>query len=141
MMATGSGRKEGSRQITLARNAGQLRLSPDAQGFDFCLAVLLTRGEADIGRLTRNLTFDVPKRGDTVEGLACDLGFIRGQDIVEVASPVCPAGCFTEAGCPIPSRVIQLAIAFVAISLKDAPCLFEVPVDVLFRPSFQSGAK
>ncbi len=122
------------RQIALARNAGQLRLGPDAQGFDFCLAVLLPRGEADIGRLTHNLTFNVVKRADTVESLACDLGFIRGPDILEVASPVCPAGGLTEAGCPIPSRVIQLAVAFVAISLKDAACLFEVTVDVLFLP-------
>ena len=43
---------ESSRQIALARNAGQLRFGPDAECFDLCFAVLLTGSKADIGRLT-----------------------------------------------------------------------------------------
>lgn len=42
-------------------------------------------GKADIRRLTGNVALDVVKCTDTVESLTCDLGFIRGPDIVEVA--------------------------------------------------------
>lgn len=49
----------GSRQIALARNAGQLRFGPDAECFDLCFAVLLTGSKADIGRLTCNVALGV----------------------------------------------------------------------------------
>jgi len=84
-------------QIALARNTGQLRLGPDTQCFYLWLAKLLTRGKADIGRLTGNVAFDVVKRADTVESFARDLGFARGPDIMEVTSPMRPAGRLTEA--------------------------------------------
>ncbi|MHC2354713.1 hypothetical protein ACVMB3_004234 [Sinorhizobium meliloti] len=125
---------EGARQIALARNTGQLRFSPDAQGFDLCCAVLLTSSKADIGRLACNVALDVVKRADTVESLARDLGFVRGPDIMEVTSPMRPAGRFPEAAYAVRSWLIKLPIAFVAVSLKDAACLPEVTVDVLFLP-------
>lgn len=125
---------EGARQIALARNTGQLRFSPDAQGFDLCCAVLLTSSKADIGRLACNVALDVVKRADTVESLARDLGFVRGPDIMEVTSPMRPAGRFPEAAYAVRSWLIKLPVAFVAVSLKDAACLAEVMVDVLFLP-------
>lgn len=53
-----------------------MRFGPDAQCFDLCLAVLLTRGETDIGRLACNLALDIVKRADTVERLAGNLGLV-----------------------------------------------------------------
>ena len=46
----------------------------------------------------------VVERTDTIEGFPRDLGFVRCPDIMEVSSPVGPAGSFFEAREPIRSR-------------------------------------
>ncbi len=66
----------GRRLQARCRNAGQLGFGPDAECFDLWLAVLLTRGKADIGRLVRNVAFDVVKHTDTIESLSSNLGFV-----------------------------------------------------------------
>lgn len=69
--------------------------------------MLLTCGKAGTGRLTRNAVLDIIKRTDTVESLACDLGFVRGPDIMEIASPmglsVNPQARYTEPQFPVRS--------------------------------------
>lgn len=96
--------------------------------------MFLTRGKADIRKLTCNVALDVVKRTDTVEGLACNLGFVRGPDIVEVASPMRPTGCFTESMGPVGQWFVKLSVSLVTIGLKDAIRLPEVMVDVIFFP-------
>lgn len=111
-----------------------MRFDPDAECLDLCFTVPLTRGKADIGRLTCNVALDVVKRTDAVESLSRDLGFVRSPDIMEVASPMRPAGRLSKARCSIRSRLIELAVALVTISLKDAARVPEVMVDMLFFP-------
>jgi hypothetical protein len=111
---------ESCSQIAFTRNAVQLGFCPETECFSLGLALLLTSKKTDIGRLTIDASFDIVERTDTIEGFPRDLGFIGCPDIVEVTSPMRLAGCFFEARTPIRSKRVQLAISFIAVSLKDA---------------------
>jgi hypothetical protein len=74
-----------------------LGFGPETECFSLGLALLLTRGETDLGRLTVDASLDIVQRTDTIESFPRDLGFVRCPDIMEVTSPMRPAGCFFEA--------------------------------------------
>jgi len=81
-----------------------LGFCPEAEGFDLWFALLQTRGKADLGDLASDVSLDVIKRADTIESLASNFGFVGRPDIVEVTSPMRPAGSLLETRCPICSR-------------------------------------
>ncbi len=80
MKTIGSNRIERRRQITLAWYAGQLGFGPETECFSLGLALFLTRGKADLGRLTVDVSLYVVERTDTIEGFPRDLGFVRCLD-------------------------------------------------------------
>ena len=114
----------------------------------FGLLCVLARGKPQIGRLARDLAFDVAERADPVQGFAGDLGVGCRPDVMEVTPQMRPTRRLTEPGGPVWFRFVAFGMALAAVrrandppdrllirlTLKDAAGLPEMLVDVVFLP-------
>ena len=87
----------------------------------FGLLCVLARGKPQIGRLARDLAFDVAERADPVQGFAGDLGFGCRPDVMEVTPQMRPTGRLTEPGGPVWFRFVAFGIALAAIRRANDP--------------------
>lgn len=122
---------DGLGEIALTRNAQQLGLGPGLEGNHHGARVLLARGLSQSGGLTGDLALDIVDLADPVEGLPRYFGLRALPDIVEVATQVRPACCFSELAAAIRTRCVERVEAGIGIRLEDAPQLTPPVINVL----------
>lgn len=105
---------------------------PDGIGLG--AGVLLSRGLSKLGRLTRNLPFNITGSPDPIERLPCDLGRCGFPGIAEVAPKMWPAGGLTELAAAVRARFIEIAETRADDRLKDAATALQVLPGMLPAP-------